>query len=366
MKKKVAIITLNHGFNYGNKLQNYAVQKTFEKMGMDAETIRFYPEGLKVVSKGRKKSISYYFNRVKARISEKVHFDRIKKRKHNFEVFNNNMLKMTSKTYTPQTYQKIQEDDYDYFSVGSDQVWNTYFFDFTPMYLLDFVSDDSKKIAFSASFGVDDISSRYYDQTIKCLRRFKSISVREKKGIDILKNSVGVSATLVLDPTLYLTAEEWENTISSVTCEKPEKYVFLYFLGNLEKNTERCIYRKAKEDGCQIVRMNDLNSKYYTYGPLEFVYLIRNSEYVFTDSFHATCFSVLFHKKFAVVPRVSQGKAMGSRLDSLLDMLGLTDRFYSVDKMTDRDIDYCNVDKRLMEERNETERFLRQAFSMGD
>lgn len=366
MKQKVAIITLNHGCNYGNKLQNYAVQRIYEEMGMVAETIRFYPEGLKVEAKGKNRSLSYYINRIEARIEERIFARRIRKRKQNFEKFNNNVLKMTSRTYTPKTYKEIRECDYDFFSVGSDQVWNTYFFDFTPMYFLDFVSDNSKKIAFSASFGVNDISPRYYDKAIYDLSQFKSISVREQKGVDILHEFVGVPATLVLDPTLYLTAEQWEKTINSIKMRNPLKYIFMYFLGNLDKNIERKIYKKAKEDGCKIIRMNDLKSKYYSCDPLEFVYFIRNAEYVYTDSFHATCFSVQFHKKFVVVPRVSQGKTMGSRLESLLNILGLSNRIYTIGDNIDDEINYYNVDKVLEKERANTRKFLRNAFSMGD
>ena len=363
MRQKVAIITLNHGVNYGNKLQNYAVQRIYEKMVMKAETIRLYPEGLKVESKGKKKNVFYFIKRVKNRMNERMFAGRIKKRKQNFDDFNNNILKMTSRTYTPQTYHEIRECDYDYFSVGSDQVWNTYFFDFTPMYLLDFVSDSSKKIAFSASFGVDDISPGYYEKAISNLKQFKAISVREQKGINILHEIVGVPATLVLDPTLYLSADEWEKIIQPIDKEIPHKYVFMYFLGDLDRAIEREIYRIAKADGCKIIRMNELKSRYYSCGPLEFVYFIRNAAYVYTDSFHAVCFSLQFHKKFVVIPRVSQGKPMGSRLDSLLDLLGLTNRVYSIGDHVKEEIDYCDVDRILSAERTRTEKFLREAFS---
>lgn len=365
MKQKVAIVTINHSFNYGNKLQNYAVQRIYEEMGLDAETIRFYPEGLKVKFDGKKKSFSHYTKRIKVRMNEQIFAGKIQKRKDSFEHFDNNMLKMTLRIYTPRTYNEIRESDYDFFSVGSDQVWNTYFYDFTPMYFLDFVSDGSKKIAFSASFGVDDISPQYYDKAICALRQFKSISVREQKGVDILNTIVGVPATLVLDPTLYLPVEEWEKAISSVNKKVPSKYVVLYFLGDLDRNTERKICQKAKESGCKIIRLNDMKSEYYFCDPFEFVYLIQNAEYVYTDSFHATCFSLQFHKKFVVMPRVSRGKSMESRLDSLLSLLGLSSRIDTNGGHIDDKIDYCNVDNILKKERMKSRDFLRNAFSMG-
>ena len=180
--KKVAIITLNHGFNYGNKLQNYAVQRIYEKMGLEAETIRFYPKGLKVSASAQNKNVLHYVKRLAVRLEQKIYASRISQRNNNFETFNCTVLKMTTETYTPESYSTIQEDKYDFFSVGSDQVWNTYFFDFTPMYFLDFVHNNEKKIAFAASFGVDDILPKYRDYAAQELNKFRSISVREEQG----------------------------------------------------------------------------------------------------------------------------------------------------------------------------------------
>lgn len=364
--KKVAIITLNHGFNYGNKLQNYAVQRIYEKMGLEVETIRFYPKGLKVSASAQSKNLLHYVKRLANRFEQRIYASRINQRNNSFETFNCTVLKMTSETYTPETYSTIQEDKYDFFSVGSDQVWNTYFFDFTPMYFLDFVHNNDKKIAFAASFGVDDISPKYRDYAAQELNKFRVISVREEQGKKILHDIGGIPSTVVLDPTLVLTADDWEYAINHSNINIASSYILTYFLGGMRSKIRKIIFSYARDHGYKVINLNDLHNKYYSCGPFDFVRLIRYSTVVFTDSFHATCFSLQFHKQFWVVPRRSQGKDMGSRLSSLLNMVGLTDRILTEEKEIDKEIDFLQSDKILSYERDRASQFLSQAFSLGD
>lgn len=364
--KKVAIITLNHGFNYGNKLQNYAVQRIYEKMGLEVETIRFYPKGLKVNASTQNKNISYYSKRIVVRLEQKIYASRIKQRNSNFERFNRLILKMTTEIYTPENYHTIQENKYDFFSVGSDQVWNTYFFDFTPMYFLGFVHNDDKKIAFAASFGVDDISPKYREYAVKELKKFRSISVREEQGQKILQDIGRIPSTVVLDPTLVLTADDWENVINHSNYNISGPYVVTYFLGGIQKKIRKSIYSFAHTHGYKVISLNDLHNKYYSCGPFDFVRLIRYSEIVFTDSFHATCFSLQFHKPFWVVPRILQGKDMSSRLSSLLNMVELKDRILTDKCELNKKIDFCQSDKILKIEREKTNQFLNRALLLGD
>lgn len=357
MREKVAIITLNHGANYGNKLQNYAVQTLYQNLGYDVETIRFYPEALKVTST-EKISLSVALKKINKRWSNFRYSEKIKERNQVFKKFNENYLIMSESFYTPSNYHQIDEEKYDFFSVGSDQVWNSYFFDFTPMYLLDFVSDDSKKIAYSASFGVSDIALEYQNQFKECLSRFKLISVREEAGRKIINDVCGRQAQVVLDPTLMLNKEDWNDFLIGVNRKSPESYVLTYFLGELSKEHKIMIYSYAAKHNAQVVELNNINADYYDCDPREFVSMFRDALMVFTDSFHACCFSIIYQKAFWVLQRNSTGKDMGSRIDTLLAKFQLKDRQYYNGIELDTDVDYTSSEKILESEKNESMKFL--------
>lgn len=362
-KRKAAIITLNHGINYGNKLQNYALQSVYEKLGYEAETIQFYPKGSKVIY-NKKRKLSVLFKRLVAKLNDKIYSKNIEKRKHVFSDFNDSQLNMTEKCYTPMDYSTIPTNEYDLFSVGSDQVWNSYFFDFIPMYLLDFVDDSSKKIAYAASFGVNDVSDKYVDLFKSCLMDFKFISVRENTGRDIINNLIGKDAPVVLDPTLLLDKKEWSEFAETATAQVPSKYIVIYFLGKIDKQKIKRIKNYAKSINSKIVVLNNIKNSYYGCGPKEFVRLISNAECVFTDSFHASCFSVMFHVPFWVFERTLTVKNMGSRLTTLLNMLGLEERRFSMECQLNDQINFKRTDELLAEKRNESLKLLSEAIGV--
>lgn len=358
--KKVAIITLNHGINYGNKLQNYAVQTIFERLGYEAITIRFFPEGAKVENNSRI-SVNSIWKKICQRISNIKFSARINSRSEAFEHFNEECLHRTKKCYTPTDYMTIDENGFEYFSVGSDQVWNSYFFDFTPMYLLDFVKDNRKKIAYAASVGVKDIAPEYRKLFADKLKQFKAISVREEDAAQLIGEIIEKKVDVVLDPTLMLSQTDWEN-FCAVSRFKPKKYILTYFLGKVTKERKKIIYDYSRAINAKIVELNNLQNEYYDCDPREFVSLFRTAEMIFTDSFHACCFSLMFKKPFWVMNRVSKGKEMGSRIDNLLSKFHLESRKYSEATQLTFPIDYSYAEKILDEERKKSLQFLQIAL----
>ena len=251
--KKIAIVTMNHGYNYGNKLQNYAMKRLYEGLGFEVSTISFQPSNndkiinkVSIIKKINNKIIKIFF--------KKREINRLNK----FREFNTEYLNMTKKIYNNNNYKNIDTDMFDIFSVGSDQVWNSYFWDFSSFYLLDFVKEKYKKVSYAASFGVDDIKPIYKDKFKEYLSQFKSISVREQKGKDIIKSLINKDVPVVLDPTLMLNKEEWEKFSYKPKKFPNKKYIFTYFLGNVNKERKKAIIKFAKERKLELVTLNDM------------------------------------------------------------------------------------------------------------
>src|SRR5699024_8399387 len=119
---------------------------------------------------------------------------------------------------------------YDLFISGSDQVWNLKLTNNDYNYFLKFVKDDNKKVSYASSFGYSNIPEEYRENSIKYLNKYKIITVREKKGQQIIENIVKRNATTVLDPTLLLNKEEWMKLAKPPTFKMPNKYILLYLV----------------------------------------------------------------------------------------------------------------------------------------
>lgn len=317
--KKIGIITLQSSNpNYGNLLQNYAVQSVFSKLGYQATTIQWheYYDDIeykieKYVEKIRKKNIKIAV----LEASKKRNFSKFKKKYINVKKID---------------IEKLDSNMYDYYSVGSDQVWNpTWYNDVRKnMYLLSF-AENKKKICMAPSFGIDYIPKEWENWFTINLSSFKYLSAREEKGIEIIKALTGKNASVVIDPTMMIDKDEWAEIMKpprNFQCK--DKYILTYFLGGIDKNTELEIYEIARKNSCRIVNLLDTKqSNIFISGPSEFIYLIANAALVFTDSFHASVFSFLFNRPFLVYNRNSGGDSMNSRIETLLSTFKLERKY---------------------------------------
>ena len=203
------------------------------------------------------------------------------------------------------------------------------------VYLLNFVKDDSKKIAYAASVSEDKLSNYSQKAFQNSLKHFKAVSVREKEAVGLLQPLCPTKIEWVLDPTMLLSAEDWNEV-----CEErivPEEYVFCYFLG-ADKKERKLATEFAKRKGLKLVTFIHLANHYvaadvhfgdvqiYDVSPEKFLSLVKYAKYVFTDSFHATVFSHIYQKEFFAFSRQGH-KEMGSRLYSLTDILENRDHF---------------------------------------
>lgn len=382
--KKIALISVwNH--NYGSLLQTYALQKYLISKKLQNEII-LYKEKNVFRKLFRFTNFSYLVSKIKIIYRKyylKLFYHEISKnleiRANKFDVFKNTRLNF-SKPIKGRRKLKVQIANYSSVVLGSDQVLHpanllmNYF-------TLSFVPDNIMKIAYAPSFGVSNIPLFQIKRTIAYLRKFKSLSVREESGKKIVKKLTGKDVPLVCDPTLLLEFKYWQQLRGEVPIIT-EKYIFCYFLGKNRKHRE--FANKVKENtGYKIITLTHLiefvkidinfsDAQPFDVGPSEFINLISNAEYILTDSFHGSIFSILFNKDFFVFKRFSDGKSdsTNSRIDSLLNSLGLKDRnlnqFEDVTSCLKLKINYKIVNEKLDEFRKFSENYLHESLAELD
>lgn len=383
MAKKVGIVSCYFKNNYGSMLQAYATKRVLDNNGIPNETVNI--DGNRDFSKGKKKyylSQIFNFNFIKSKMGMiKMKFDtkinkklgknvaiRNKKYKEFRKEFN---LSRSSNTYADLT--NLAKERYTDVLLGSDQLWlpvNVV----ADYYTLNWVPNSVNKISYATSFGISSIPKKYNELYKKYLKRIDRLSVREDTGVKIIKDISGLDAKLVCDPTILLTKKEWEEVAIKERIIK-EKYILCYFLGNNVEH-RKFAERLRKKTGYKIVSLNHADEyvKYsekfydvapYDIGPREWINLIKNAEYVCTDSFHGTVFSLIFNRKFFNFRRYSSNSkaSTNSRLDSLLNIVEVSNEriltgLEDVDKVLDYKIDFIRVNNNLDKYRNESKKWL--------
>lgn len=321
---KVGVVTIFALNNFGNSLQNYAVCAVLKKLGMQPETLAvgsgLYPSTFKHVLHRAKVHIL-----CKANQDSEIQLER----SYNFVEFSRKYLH--PKLFNmPDGFDASIGEDYDYFLVGSDQVWNPDWYnkEREVNFLLQF-APDNKRISFAASFGVDDIPDKWKEIFASNLSRFKSISVREAAGKKIVEELTGKEVQTIIDPTMLLSVDDWNKIAKRPhKFQKNKPYILTYFLGGRTDTVERDIKNYAKANDLEVYNLLDrTQTEIYVSGPREFIYLISHAKLVMTDSFHACVFSFLFQKPFLVYSRQGKEGNMMSRIDTLLKTFSLERKY---------------------------------------
>lgn len=353
---KIGIISHYYkSLNYGGNLQAYALCTILSILGEDAEQICFplkgellpWEKAEKTLSGKIKSSIKSgkLFCKILHRLIRTVQKTEIKlfipslreNRCDAFSDFNNKIIPHSNKVYNSKSIGE-SVSDYDAFITGSDQVWN--FKWYNPAYFLDFVPEDKPKFSYGASMSMDTFTADSKKLFKKSLDSFLGISVREKSSSKFLSDVLQKNVQWVLDPTLLLEREHWDQVCADKIIEG--KYLFCYFLSSSSK--ERKLAEKfAKKKGLKVVTIPHLDGEFIFrdvfFGdiklpcpsPEEFISLIKYSEYVFTDSFHATVFSSIFDREYFVFPRKGN-RGMDSRIYTLTQLLESGHRFCDSNK----------------------------------
>lgn len=345
--KRAGIVTLFGEYNFGNRLQNYAVQQVLRKNGLDAETIKYIglEDDVPVIRNEKDES-------------------RLKK----FKSFNENIEFADEILYKEYEAPKRFAEDYDYIIMGSDQIWNFTFDKIFSDKALGTFAPKEKRVSFSASFGVDYVpeeGSSLYELCKNGLNDIKSISVRESAGKEIVKKLTGRDdAEVLIDPTMMLDESEWEKVMKKPENLKTDKYILKSFLGDVSNDVWKELRRVADENDCEIIDISDKNSPYYDMGPAEFLYLEKNAFLVATDSFHSCVFSIIFSTPFVIFKRQSKDlQSMYSRIETLLETFDMKNRVFNKKITADiLDNDYSKAHEILKHEQARVNDFLSTAF----
>lgn len=339
---KVGILTFQNSFNFGAQLQAYALQRTISKIGYSVDVVNYS------MTAGNFKSNMIFKSKlaVKSLLLNPKKFYEFRKR------FNLSKIKYNNSNI------KEADDVYDIYVTGSDQVWNPEYCRKTNVYLLGFTK--KSRISYAASFGVSDIDDCLYDYYKNNLEKFNAISLREKVGCNLCKKIINRKNYHVIDPTLLLSKEDWNNDFSLKNdCEK---YVLIYMLEYSQDLLDAGIkYANAKKMKYKVISGTPraFYKKGVQYGmhPIKFLKLFYNAEYIFTNSFHGTIFSINFKKQFFVKLLVKNEK-VNSRLTDIMKEFNLEDRFIYNKVDNDNKINYKKVDSILLEKRKESLNYL--------
>ncbi len=325
-KRRTLLVTIFKVPNYGSVLQAYATQYTLENLGWSVKVLNYdhinseWSKAHGIPRQGLK-------NKIGRLIGLKAHHRKEKK----LATFTRSHLHLTTSYGSIEDIHNGENGKYDLYVVGSDQVWNTRFTYGDPTYLLKFVTDkEAKCISISSSFASKKIDRTYLPAFEGALRKFSHLSVRESNGVTILKTLGFEHAKLVLDPTLLLSASQW-NALREKNSRNGEKYILLYMLTYAFEPRplffEVLRYYQCKL-GCKIIALEgfgdclgrtNLEIEDATDSSVsDFLGLFANASMVVTSSFHGTAFALNYGR-----PLVSVTPEGDDRQSSLLRQLDL-------------------------------------------
>ena len=359
---KIKTITCHDVYNYGASLQAYALQQYLISLGQDVEIIDYKPDYMRVhYNFWYVPSNSHYYQKAMAsrvfRFILCCYFAPARYatygRKLKFDKFTKKWLHLTRRYNSYEELVKYPPEA-DLYIAGSDQIWNCNLQNGKdPSYFLQFGDRNVKRISYAASFAIPEIPDKYKQQISMWLRTFESISVRERTGVKILE-SLNAKGTVVIDPVFLLEKSDWDRFCNKEKTHFRNKYILVYDLYLDDQRLQKEAKRLAMRDRLKIVAVDALSRCTYAdynvsnAGPEEFVRLIANSEYVVTNSFHATAFSIIFNKKFSVYYKYSNI----SRIYDILSAVGLEGQLNAISPNYDFDWDKVMDKMNIMKEQS--------------
>ncbi|MBQ4145029.1 MAG: polysaccharide pyruvyl transferase family protein [Clostridia bacterium] len=367
-KKKIGMLTFSYSSNPGSVLQTYALQDTISNMeGYTASIINYQKiqAGKPIIGETifTKPIKRWTVKKVAEWVARMVAYPlRMSKYEKFFGEYYKNF---NPKRITREDLPSI-EMEYDKFVVGSDQVWNYDSPNVDDTHFLDFVSDSSKKISYAASFGKNGVPEEKKEDAKKYISDFASISVREEVGVEIVSDLTDKKAEFVLDPSLLLDKERYQQMAIK---PRKKKYVFLY-LREESPQLEKFAKDLAKCYGLTVVKVikhwmcNKQGKGFYAIGPRQWIGFMENADFVVTNSFHGICFSLIFEREFYINLLKDSKIVTNSRLQGILAQFGLKKRgIDEIEDLTDLDkIDYEKVNELKAKRKEHSLKFLKEAL----
>lgn len=366
--KRVGVVTITSGMNYGNSLQNLALILFLRDMGVEAETIlnrhrcsHIPLQGVPKVKSMLTILLNYKGNAAGERL------DLLRREK--YLEFDRKYIPFSKTMIEGEKVPDTLKDEYDFFIAGSDIVWNPFYC--TSVMFLQFARKE-QRVSYAASFGVSDLSASDLERYRTWLTGMNAVSVRESAGSRIVEKCVGMPAPVHVDPTFLISRERWEKIAQKPNWLQEERYMLTYCLGDPPAKYHDDIQNICEEHRLKNIRILDESfPDGYIVDPCEFLYLVLHAELVYTDSFHGAVFSTIFERPFMVFAREEHEKSfcnITSRIDNLLSMFSLQDRMLSSSnkKCLERpfSLSFEGNDRILRQEKDRAKLYLKNALSL--
>lgn len=374
MCRKIGVLTLQGSFNCGSMLQTYALQTILmENTNCMVEIIDFTNCIQRELYSIPKRELHIGIRPLLYNIRRKRMIPSIKKQMSDYEYFKKNHFNLSKNVFLSSSELKEDLLQYDIYICGSDQIWNVNMDDFDWAYFLGWVKN-GKKIAYAPSLGGYDLTQFNINllQVKNWLNEFSFLSVREDTGKKYLEKIINQDVPIVLDPTLLLTKEKWEELVDVPLID--EEYIFYYSYGYYSDDMNSIVARYAKEKRMNVYVINaskwiTRSAKKYDFilaeegGPMAFLNLVKNASITFVESYHGVIFSYIFEKNFWYLNATDD--EMDSRVSYLLKQIHLEERVLSRKSIKNINIDSpiiyekCQIDKL----KEESLRLLMEAIS---
>jgi len=379
-KLKIGIVTLPFNTNYGGLLQAYALQHVLKTMGHDALAVYRLTAGMplkmKVLSFGRRTLLSTVFRKnvvVRTWPNQK---EQQKIAQHTNRFLNEN-ISVTELLKLENDFDKLEKYGFDAYVVGSDQVWRPKYSPSLKNHFLGFLNGNSniKRISYAASFGVDnwEFTPAQTAECKKLAQKFNAVSVREDSAVDLCEQYLGVNAIQHLDPTLLVSKEEYIRLVELDEIQPLNGKLVVYVLDYSDEK-KKIVEKIGKELGLTVTstmpentfkEAGSKNIDKSIFPPVtNWIRGFMDAEFVVTDSFHGTVFSIIFNKQFISVGNKKRGM---TRFNSLLKIFGIENRLIDsfemdLDEILGNPVDYEKVNKILEMKKKEALSYLEDAL----
>ena len=367
--KRIGILTMHRVQNYGSALQAYALQEYINRLGYDAELIDY------IFPNGKHKQQRSLMKRIKSTFFKWAFCLSILRKNKRFGQFYKRFYKCSEQQFASPENLMQYTYPYDILVTGSDQVWNPIHILTDTSFFLPFAQAHTPKVAYAPSFSVSSVPEGFDTIIRPYVEAYSHISVREKSGLDIVSALTDKEVTMVCDPTLLLTKEDWMVLAEQSEIKVSEPYILVYVLSYAYNPYPaiNAIIEKVQQEldmplillDAPILDMKFKNARFIKdAGPTEFLYLVQHASYIITTSFHGTAFALNFGIPFYSVIKDRSG--FDTRMMDLIDAVE-ADRAIVYDRPIDRPLtmDYTAIAKRLEEMRKHSQDYLKRSLAMA-
>lgn len=355
---RVGIFTFPNSTSYGAELQMLALYRAVESLGHTPEVIHYHNAYMKAQKHTRNGGA------LRKAASQLLHH----RLYSNFRRFEKKLLVRYPKApfSDPARLPELAQR-YDAVICGSDQVWNPDITGGDLSYFLNFCGQNTRRVAYAPSFGIDTFSPEFCGRIQGELAQFYALSVREAAGQTLVQDLLGNHVPIVVDPTFLLTAQDWSSLEQAHPLAEGD-YILYYTIRSSRKLWQQAV-EFSRKTGMKLVAVggNPIKARLkkeenicyaVDIAPGQWLHLLHHARYVVTNSFHGTAFSVNFRKDFYV----ELSSLTNSRLAQITQALGLTERIAGEAPLEPTAVDYSVTDRMLPQMRQASMDYLTEAL----